>query len=726
MTTKTKNGAVELSFAKENGIATLTLKMSGKVNKINDEFGEGFREAVAWALDQRELKGIIITSGHKDFCVGADIDMLYRERDPANLYQRLKELHSELRKLETCKKPVVVVINGSALGGGCELALACNHRIALNDPRIQIGLPEVMLGVIPGGGGTQRLPRMIGYQAAADIILQGKLLRAPKAKGTLVDDLADDLSSALQKAREWIAAHPSAQQPWDCHGFVFPPPGPDSTDARDMLLVGCGMLYKKTAGAFEAPKLAIAAMQDGTKLKNMDRALEVEARYFTKLAVSDQAKDMIRTLWYHRTAAEKHRDLPTLQSAGVDGAGIQKVAILGAGMMGAALGWVCAKAGYDVVVKDIKQEPLDKAEAHAENLTTKRGKHLSGGEKQQLADRLKFSIELSDLKDCDLIIEAVFENIALKHRVTKETQGLLSEKGIWASNTSALPITDLAKASVHPQRFIGLHFFSPVERMPLLELIQGSKTDQETIARCLDFCKRIKKTPILVNDGYAFYTTRVFSSYIMEGAQLVTEGHPPALIEWAARSAGMVIGPLQVFDEITLTLGYHGFEQGSSYVKDRPLPAEGIALVKTMVEKHDRGGRAAGKGFFDYEGGTRRGFWSGLAQYAKRKPERSDVKEIGRRLLLIQAAEAARAVEEGVIQRKRDAEVGAVFGIGFAPNSGGPLSFLDRIGQTTAVDQLRDFAERFGPRYTPPKILVEMAEKKERFFALRQGALDGF
>jgi 3-hydroxyacyl-CoA dehydrogenase / enoyl-CoA hydratase / 3-hydroxybutyryl-CoA epimerase len=719
MTTKTKNGAVELSFTREDGIATLTLKMSGKVNKINDEFGEGFREAVAWALDQQGLQGIIITSGHKDFCVGADIDMLYGERDPAAFYQRLKALHSGLRKVETCKKPVVAVINGSALGGGCELALACHHRIALNDPRIRIGLPEVMLGLIPGGGGTQRLPRMIGYQAAADIILQGKQLRAPKAKGTLVDELADDLSSALENACQWITAHPKAQQPWDRRDFVFPPPGPDSTDARDMLLVGCGMLYKKTAGAFEAPKLAIAAMQEGTKLKNMDRALEVEARYFTKLAVSDQAKDMIRTLWYHRSAAEKHQGLPTLQGAGIDEAGIQKVGILGAGMMGAALGWVCARAGFTVVVKDIKQEQLDKAAEHADNLTTKRCKHLSADQRQQLADRLKFSLELSDLKDCDLIIEAVFENIELKHRVTKETEGLLSEKGIWASNTSALPITDLAKASSHPQRFIGLHFFSPVEQMPLLELIQGSKTDQETIARSLDFCKRIKKTPILVNDGYAFYTTRVFSAYIMEGAQLVTEGHPPALIEWAARCAGMVIGPLQVFDEITLTLAYHGFLQGRSYVKDRHLPAEGIALVKEMVAKHNRGGRAAGKGFFDYEAGRRRGFWSGLTQYAKGKPERSEVAEIGRRLLLIQAAEAARAVEEGVIQRKRDAEVGAVFGIGFAPNSGGPLSYLDCMGQATAVEQLHDFAERFGPRYTPPKILVEMAEKKARFFEVR-------
>jgi 3-hydroxyacyl-CoA dehydrogenase/enoyl-CoA hydratase/3-hydroxybutyryl-CoA epimerase len=716
VTTKTENGAVELSFAKERGIATLTLKMSGKVNKINNEFGEGFREAVAWALDHQELKGIIITSGHKDFCVGADIDLLYRERDPAVIYQRLKEFNSGLRKLETCKKPVVAVINGSALGGGCELALACHHRIALKDPRIRIGLPEVMLGVIPGGGGTQRLPRMIGYQAAADIILQGKQLRAPKAKGTLVDELADDLSSALEKARQWITAHPSAQQPWDRRGFVFPPPGPDSTDARDMLLAGCGMLYEKTAGAFEAPKLAIAAMQEGTRLRNMDRALEVEARYFTRLAVSDQAKDMISTLWYHRSAAEKRQGLPTLRSAGIDGAGIQKVGILGAGMMGAALGWVCARAGYTVVVKDIKQEQLDKAAKHAENLATKRGKHLSGEEKRQLTNRLKFSLELSDLKGCDLIIEAVFESLALKHRVTKETEGLLSEKGIWASNTSALPITDLAKASVHPERFIGLHFFSPVERMPLLELIQGSKTDQETIARCLDFCQRIKKTPILVNDGYAFYTTRVFSAYIMEGAQLVTEGHPPALIEWAARCAGMVIGPLRVFDEITLTLGYHALQQGRAHVKDRPLPAEGIALVTEMVEKHDRGGRAAGKGFFDYEGGKRRGFWSGLAQYAKGKPEGSDVEEIGRRLLLIQAAEAARAVEEGIVQRKRDAEVGAVFGIGFAPNSGGPLSFLDRMGPASAVEQLRDFAERFGPRYTPPKILVEMAQKNERFF----------
>ncbi|MBW2524903.1 MAG: enoyl-CoA hydratase/isomerase family protein [Deltaproteobacteria bacterium] len=708
--TTTKNGAVGLAFDEAKGIATLTLQMEGAVNKIDEHLGEGLLEAVGWAKEKKGLKGIIIATAHKDFCVGADIDMLYAARDAKQMYERVRALQTGFRELETMGVPVVAALTGSALGGGYELALSCHRRIAVDSPKIQFGLPEVTLGVIPGGGGTQRLPRMIGFQGAADIILQGKMLRAAKAKAAgLVDELCPDADAVRAAAEKWIAENPGAKQPWDQSGFKWPHPAPGTTDSRDMLLAGCGMLFKKTAGAYRAPEVAINAMQDGCILK-IDRGMEVEARYFAKLAVSDQAKDMIRTLWFHRTAAEKHEGLPS-----TDDDGFEKVGILGAGMMGGALAWVTANAGYDVVLKDIRQEALDAANEHCQKLTAKRAKHLDDAGKKALLGRIKTTLELQDLKGCDLIIEAVFEDLGLKHTVEKETEPLLAENAVWASNTSALPITELAKASKQPERFIGLHFFSPVEQMPLLEIIMGERTDEQTLARCLAYCRKIKKTPIVVNDGYAFYTTRVFSAYLMEAVQLVAEGHDPALIEWAARSAGMVVGPLQVFDEVTLTLVRKAMPQAEKY-RGEKIDHAGFDLLVKVVDQHERYGKAAGAGFYDYVDGRRQGIWPGLKELATGTPAETGVELLGKRLLLAQCLEAARALEAGVLQRKRDAEVGAIFGLGFAPNSGGPLSFMDRFGITNVVAELQKLADQYGKHYAPPKLLVDMAAKGERFF----------
>ena len=709
----TDNGAVQLSFDADTGIATLTMAMEGGVNKINETFGVGLEQAMAWALAQEGLKGIILASGHRDWCVGADIDMLFKERDAASLYERVRRLQLGYRELETCGVPVVAALTGSALGGGYELALSCHHRIALDDARIQLGLPEVSLGVIPGAGGCLRLSRMIGLQPAMEIIAAGQmgLKRAPKAKGIgLVDELCDSPEALRVAAERWIAENPKGEQPWDRKGFRFPPPAPGTEGARDLMTGICAFINKRTAGAYLAPQVAARAVYEGGMV-NMDRALEVEARLFVNLAVGDQCKDMIRTLWYHKNAADKHEGLPATEEQG-----IQKVGILGAGMMGAALGWVCAKAGYTVVLKDIKQEQVDAATAHCEKLTAKGARHLDDAGRAELLGRIKATLELSDLRGCDLIIEAVFEDINLKHRVTREVEPLMAEDAIWASNTSALPITDLAKASAHPERFIGLHFFSPVEKMPLLEIITGEQTDERTLARCLAFTRQIKKTPIVVGDSYAFYTSRVFSSYLMEAVQLLAEGHAPALIEWAARAAGMVVGPLQVFDEVTLSLVRHAMVAGKEYVGDKPDYAPGVALLEKLVDEHGRHGRAAGKGFYDYVEGKRRGFWSGLAELTPPTPEESGNDLLGQRLLLMQCVEAVRCVEEGVIKRPRDAEVGGIFGIGFAPNTGGPLSYLDRMGLDRAVELLEQFASKYGQRYTPPALLVKMATAGETFF----------
>jgi len=703
--TTTENQTVRLQFDAQTHVATLTLAMP-KVNRIDAAFGVGLQQALDWAAAQEGLRGIIIDTAHRDFCVGADLDTLFPERDAGALLARVGHLAALYRRLETMSVPVVASLTGSALGGGYELALACHHRIALDDARVQVGLPEVTLGVLPGAGGTQRLPRLIGIQAALDIILQGKVLRAPKAKAAgLVDALAADREAVRQAALDFIAANPGAAQPWDRKGRM-PGPRAGSGDARNLFMAACGMIEKKTAGAYQAPRVALATVQEGLAIE-FDRALEVEARAFVQLAISDQAKDMIRTLWYHRNAAKKHEGLPH-----TDTPGIQKVSILGAGMMGAGLAFVCAKAGYDVVLRDIKEATLQTATAHCAAQAAKL-RHLSEEDRNTLLGRIQTTLELEPMRGSDLIIEAVFENLELKHRVTQEAEPMLSDGGIWASNTSALPIGDLAKVSSNAKNFLGLHFFSPVEKMELLEVIVSEQTSESATARALAFTKRIGKLPIVVGDGYGFYTTRVFSAYILEGAQLVAEGHDPVLVEWAGRSAGMVVPPLQVFDEVTLSLGAKAFTMGRQYGRDLDLP--GVSLVEKLVED-GRCGKAAGGGFYDYKDGRRRGLWEGLRAHAQGTPKDRSVEHLRDRLLGIQALEAARTVADGIIQRRRDAEVGAIFGVGFAPGTGGPLSYIDRMGLDAFVAQMDAFADQYGERYAVPRTLRQMAEHGDTFF----------
>jgi 3-hydroxyacyl-CoA dehydrogenase/enoyl-CoA hydratase/3-hydroxybutyryl-CoA epimerase len=701
----TENGQAKLEIDGDK-IVTITLQMEGRANKINDTFGEALEQALTWAKAQPGLAGIILASGHKDFCVGADIDRLYTERDPASLYARLRELGGLYRQLETLGVPVVAALTGSALGGGYELALATHRRIAIDSPKIQLGLPEVSLGVIPGAGGTQRLPRIIGIQGALEHIAQGKIVRGNKAlRAGLVDEVAVDADGVFAAARTWIKANPKAKQPWDDKRFRFPGPQPGSPDARQIFMAACAMLYKKTAGAFPAAETAVSAIQEGAVL-TFDRAIEVENRYFAKLATSDQAKDMIRTLWFHRTAVDKLADQPKVETHG-----FAKVGILGAGMMGAGLAFVSAKAGLSVVIKDIKQESLDKATARCREEAAKL-KHLPKEKQEEIVARISTTLSVDDLEGCDFVIEAVFEDLELKHAVTRETEPKLADGGVWASNTSAIPIADLAKVSRDGSKFIGLHFFSPVEKMQLVEVIVTNDTSDDTLGRCLNYCKAIGKLPVVVGDGYGFYTTRVFSAYILEGAQLVAEGHDPVVVEWAARQAGMVVAPLQVFDEVTLSLGVKGFKQGRAYGKKLDIP--GVTLVETLASQ-GRVGKAAGKGFYDYGKDGRR-MWSGLSDLVTATPDQTGVELLGRRLLAIQALEAARAIEAGEVKRPRDAEVAAIFGIGFAPNTGGPLAWMDRQGMPQLVAELDGYAERYGERYRPPQLLRDMAEKGERFF----------
>ncbi len=701
---------LRIELCEETRIATLWLQGATGVNKIDHAFGRALIARVAELAEIDELAGVIVATAYRDWCVGADLQFLYDARDPAHLLEGVLALTRSYRELETLGVPVVAALTGSALGGGYELALACHRRIALDSGRVKLGLPEVSLGVIPGAGGTQRLPRMVGFQAALELISQGRMLPAPaaKAKG-LVDELQPTPEAVIEAARAWVLANPGHQAPWDRKGFAWPAPAPDSPDARNLFMAGSAMLYKKTAGAYPAAETAFTAAQEGARL-SFDKALELEARLFVSLAVSDGAKDMIRTFFFHKNAADKLEGLPTSEAPD-----FEKVAVLGAGMMGAGLAWICARAGYQVVLKDIRQEALDKGMAHigkqAGKLARKKGQEAVDA----ILGRIVPTIELEDLRGTDLVIEAVFEDVGLKHRVIREVEPLLAPGAVFASNTSALPITDLAEASAAPERFIGLHFFSPVEVMPLLEIIEGEATDADTVGRCLAFGRRIRKTSIVVGDGFGFYTTRVFAAYILEGAQLVAEGHDPALIEWAARVAGMAVPPLQVFDEITLVLGKHVVAGSKPYLGDQ-LDIPGAELVVRMCDELDRNGRAHGAGFYDYADGRRRGLWSGLAGLATGKPEETGVELLAFRLLAVQAAEVARAMDEGILKRNRDADIGAVLGLGFAPPSGGPLAWMDRQGLPALVERLDALAAATGARYAPAPLLRRMAERGERFY----------
>ena len=692
----------------DDGVVVLTLKMPGRANAVNEAFLRGLEAGLDWAHEQPEVTGLVLTSGHRDFCVGADLNMILAERDPARIYAATQAFHTLHRRMEG-GVPTVCALSGSALGGGYELALACHHRIAVDDARVQVGLPEVMLGLIPGGGGTQRLPRLIGAQAALELMTQGRTLRAPKAKSKgLIDELVPTADDLLPAARAWIAANPKAKQPWDERRFRWPGVRPGSDDARNLFLAASAMAYKKTAGAFPAVEACIAAVQEGS-LVTFERSLEVEARHFAGLVVSDQAKDMVRTLFFHKQAADKQVGLPR-----ADDHGFTKVTVLGAGMMGAGLAFVLAKAGLQVVLKDIAADAVESGLAHV-RAQAARLKHLPEAERDALCARVEGTIELEPCRGSDLVIEAVVENLSVKHAVTRQTEPLLAEGAIWASNTSAIPITDLAKASAHADRFIGLHFFSPVEKMPLLEIIRGADTSDDTLARCLALGRAIKKTCIVVDDGYGFYTSNVFSAYILEGANLVAEGHDPRLVEWAAKTAGMVVGPLQVFDEVTLSLGHHAITQGAEYLGASVTDLPGVKLVFQLVEA-GRKGRSSGAGFYDYGAdGKRRGLFAGLSELADGTAT-ATVDELANRLMLAQLAAVGRCFDAGILTQPRDAEVGAILGIGFAPNTGGPCAFADRYGMDRLVADLATLAEEHGERFTPAAKFRTMAEAGERFF----------
>jgi len=712
---------MSVTIEKDNGgIVTLTLDMPGRsMNVLNEELSRPLAEAIAKIEADASIKGVIVTSGKKEFLAGADIEKVFAITEPEPAFKLAEDYKAFLRRLELCGRPVVAALNGTALGGGLELALACHYRVAIDDPKAKFGLPEVKLGLLPGGGGTQRLPRLIGIQASLSLMLEGKELKAGDARNAgIIHALAKDREDMMAQARAWIAANPKPVQPWDDKKFKWPGGDARSPANGQLWAIAPSMANAKTQGNFPAPINIMASVFDGG-ITDFDTGCRTESRYFANCVTSQVSKNMIGSLWFQLNAINKGSSRPE----GVERSTVKKLGILGAGMMGAGIAYVSAKVGIEIVLLDTTQDAADRGKAYSTNLLDKdlkKGRLTPEGKDQFLA-RIKATTSYDDLKGCDLVIEAVFEDRAIKADVTKKAEAQLAKTApnnwIFASNTSTLPITGLAEASERPKNFIGLHFFSPVDKMPLVEIIVGKKTSKETLARGFDYVQQIKKTPIVVNDSRGFYTSRCFATYPMEGMTLLAEGQHPRSIEMAGLQAGMPVGPLAVQDEVSLSLSLHVLEQTrKDYAAEGKTAPEhpGAAVIEKMVKQLDRPGKKAGKGFYDYPQGGQKTLWKGLAEQfplAEQLPQQ----ELIDRLLYAQANEAAKCYEEGVVTAVGDTNIGSIFGWGFAPHQGGVLQFINAVGIEAFVKRSKELEKKYGARFKPAKLLVKMAKEGTRF-----------
>lgn len=704
----------------QDQIVVLTIDMPGQsANTMN----AAYRDAMAATLvrlqaEQADIAGVIVTSAKKTFFAGGDLNELIKVGKPQAqaFYDMVLALKAQLRALETLGKPVVAAINGAALGGGWEICLACHYRVALDDKSLQVGLPEVTLGLLPGGGGVVRMVRMLGLEKALPYLLEGKKVRARQAlQAGLVNELAGDRDELLAKARAWIASNPTAKQPWDVKGYQIPGGAPSNPKVAQMLAIAPSILRTKTQGCFPAPEKILCAAVEGAQV-DFDTAQLIEARYFTELTTGQVAKNMIGTFWFQLNEINAGGSRPQ----GVAPQATRKVGVLGAGMMGAGIAYVSAVAGIEVVLKDVSREAAEKGKAHSAALLEKkvgRGQ-LSAEQRDATLARILTTAEDADLAGCDLIIEAVYEDRELKAKVSKAAQQVVGAQAVIASNTSTLPITGLASAVPNPDKFIGLHFFSPVEKMPLVEIIKGAKTSDETLARGFDFVQQIKKTPIVVNDSRGFFTSRVFGTFTNEGIAMLGEGIAAPMIETEARKAGMPVGPLAISDEVSLSLMSHIRLQTTKDLQAEGKPAiehPAFAVIDLLLNEYKRAGKAAGGGFYDYPVGGQKHLWPQLRTRFYKVDGQISPQDVRDRLLFIQAIETVRCVEEGVLQSTADANVGSIFGIGFAAWSGGALQFINQYGVQDFVARAQYLARQYGERFNPPDLLLEKARQGQLF-----------
>ena len=710
-----------------DGVALLTVDVPGQsMNVITPEFMDELDAAIDRIKADEAIKGAVITSG-KDtaFLAGADLKWIggivesaraKGEMTAREVFDATFRLSGLFRKLETCGKPVAAAINGLALGGGLELALSCHYRVVADNPKALLGLPEVLVGMLPGAGGTQRMPRLMGIQSSLMYMLQGKTMKPAEAKGlNVVHDVAP-ADEVVGKARAWVLANPKAVQPWDVKGFKIPGgSGAFNPGIAQVFVAASPMVLKETHGNMSAPKAILSAVYEGTQLP-FDRALQVEVKYCTTLLMGSQTGNMIRTLFVNKQAAERGARRPQ----GIEKLPTKKVGILGAGLMGAGVAYVSARAGIEVVLLDRDMESAERGKDYSRKLVekgVKRGR-VSAEKGEAMLARITPTADHAGLAGCDLIIEAVFEDRAVKAEATQKTEAVVGADTIFGSNTSTLPITSLAEAWSKQENFIGIHFFSPVEKMPLVEIITGKNTGPRAIAKALDYAAQIKKTPIVVNDSRGFYTSRCFGTYVMEAYTMIGEGINPALVENCGRHLGMAVGPLAVGDEVAIDLSWRIKKQAMADMGDAYVPTEGDRVIDRMYEL-GRYGRKTAKGFYEYpQDGGKKYLWPGIAEEFGRLPENEQPspEEVKTRLLYRQLVECVRCYEEGVLTTPEDGDIGAIFGWGFAPFTGGPFSHMDTVGIANVVKELDRLAESYGPRFAAPGLLRDMAAKGETFY----------
>ncbi|MEV0226082.1 3-hydroxyacyl-CoA dehydrogenase NAD-binding domain-containing protein [Streptomyces sp. NPDC050704] len=718
----------------ETGVVTLVLDDPDQsANTMNQAFRESLtaiadRLETAVQADPDSVRGVVFTSAKKTFFAGGDLRELIRVTP--GTAQRLLDanlaIKRDLRRIETLGKPVVAAMNGAALGGGYEIALACHHRVALDAPGSKIGCPEVTLGLLPGGGGVVRTVRLLGIaDALLKVLLQGTQYSPRRAlENGLVHEVAATREEMLAKARAFIDANPESKQPWDKPGYRIPGGTPSNPKFAANLPAFPANLRKQTNGApYPAPRNILAAAVEGSQV-DFETAQVIEARYFVELAAGQTSKNMIQAFFFDLQAVNSGANRPK----GVEPRQVRKVAVLGAGMMGAGIAYSCARAGIDVVLKDVSAEAAAKGKAYSEKLCAKAVSR--GRTTQEKADALLARItptaDPQGVAGCDAVIEAVFEDPALKHKVFQEIQHVVEPDALLCSNTSTLPITVLAEGVERQGDFVGLHFFSPVDKMPLVEIIKGERTGDEALARAFDLVRQIRKTPIVVNDSRGFFTSRVIGHFIDEGVAMVGEGIEPASVEQAAAQAGYPAKVLSLMDELTLTLPRKIRAESKRAVEESggtwtTHPAE--AVINRMVDEFGRTGRSGGAGFYEYVDGKRAGLWPGLREHFTREDAEIPFRDMQERMLFSEALDTVRLLEEGVLTSVADANIGSVFGIGFPGWTGGVLQYIngyegdpgEGVGLPGFVARARELAERYGERFTPPALLVEKAEKGERF-----------
>jgi len=713
-----------------DGMALVTWDMGDRsMNVITMDVIAELGTIVDKVANDAAIKGVVITSGKPAFCGGADLamlesirglyaDMVRKQGEEAAakmVFDESRKLSQLYRRIETCGKPWVCALNGTAMGGGFELALACHYRVAADEAKTRLGLPEIKIGLFPGAGGTQRVARMLQPADALQFLLKGDQLKVDRAKAMKLIDAVVPAADLIKTAKDWVKANSKAKAPWDTEGFRLPG-GPVYSKAGMMTFPAANAIYRReTYDNYPAARAILQVVYEGLQLP-IDTALRVESRWFAKILRSPEAAAMIRTLFVSMQDLNKGARRPANEPP----TSLKKIGVVGAGFMGAGIAQVTAAAGLQVALIDRDQETADKGKAGLHKALSDRVMkgRMKGAERDELLARITPTADYAALKDCDLVIEAVYEDRKVKSDVIAKIQAVIGDKATFASNTSTLPISSLASEFKDPARFIGIHFFSPVDRMMLVEIILGKQTGDKALAVALDYVRAIRKTPIVVNDSRGFYTSRVVGTYIREGHLMLTEGVPAAMIENVGRMAGMPVGPLALNDEVAVDLAWKILKATEADLGAKAIDPRQKKLLQEMVEKRGRFGRKNGKGFYDYPANGPKKLWPELADLQPKKldPDTIDIEELKLRLLRIQALETARCFEEKVLTDVREADVGSILGFGFAPFSGGTLSWIDMMGTKNFVAVCRKLEKKYGARFAPNKLLLDLAAKGEGFY----------